>query len=509
MSRKKVFISYSHDSDDHRKGVLALSELLREDGIETVLDQYVPGSPQKGWPRWMLDQLDAADFVLVVCTETYYRRFRGHEDPARGKGADWEGALITQEIYDSRSQTLKFVPVFLSAAVNTWVPEPLRSVTQYALISQGDYDRLYDFLRDQAGVEPRPVGPIKKRLRKKGTLLTFPLPLSEAGKPPKPVDDVSSLNSGIYLLKDLITKVPAIADAVSRSKEVIQSTHRQVGNLELFKIIHDALHNIEFECLRPMQEGGAVTRLRPFKVRFDGQARRILEGIQGREITTPLRDDLLDRLGSIAVAFQVSVDTPSEAAFGRAVAELKGLLSGVSPQLDVGISVTATELNLDRLVELMTTVRGKLPASPAAQDPALDVLVQGIDALNRLREELAMRVSEHGHLQRLDSKLRSACDGGPLPEPLASDWDRIKRVRGRLAPPLSPELSAANDDLLAIESEIEADIERADEPAARDMLWEYFRSVSSVFRDVDVSLKAYCGRLSAVNQPLKTVLSMF
>jgi len=65
----------------------------------------------------MLDQLDAASFVLVVCTETYYRRFRGHEEPGKGKGVDWEGALITQELYDSRRHTLKFVPVFLTAAV--------------------------------------------------------------------------------------------------------------------------------------------------------------------------------------------------------------------------------------------------------------------------------------------------------------------------------------------------------------------------------------------------------
>src|ERR1035441_1337680 len=74
----RVFISYSHDSDAHRERVLGLSERLRADGIESILDQYVNGSPQQGWPRWMLDQLDAADAVLVVCTETYYRRFRGH-----------------------------------------------------------------------------------------------------------------------------------------------------------------------------------------------------------------------------------------------------------------------------------------------------------------------------------------------------------------------------------------------------------------------------------------------
>jgi hypothetical protein len=176
MSAKTVFISYSHDSDEHRKRVLALSERLRADGIETLLDQYVNGSPSQGWPRWMLDQLDAANAVLVVCTETYYRRFRGHEEPGKGKGVDWEGALITQEIYDRRSQTLKFVPVFLSAAAEDWIPEPLRSTTHYALTSEFGYQGLYDFLLEQAGVQPGPVGTLKPKPREKGVALTFDEP---------------------------------------------------------------------------------------------------------------------------------------------------------------------------------------------------------------------------------------------------------------------------------------------------------------------------------------------
>ena len=184
MSKKTVFISYSHDSDEHRERVLALSERLREDGIETLLDRYVNGSPKQGWPRWMLDQLDVADSVLVVCTETYYRRFRGHEEPGKGKGVDWEGALITQEMYDSRSQMLKFVPVFLSAAVHDWIPEPLRSVSYYAVTSENAYQRLYDFLLEQSGVEPQPLGALKTKSRRKGTALTFGEPrTSEVAKP--------------------------------------------------------------------------------------------------------------------------------------------------------------------------------------------------------------------------------------------------------------------------------------------------------------------------------------
>lgn len=169
----KVFLSYSHDSPAHRDKVLALSQRLRQDGIETLLDQYVNGSPPEGWPHWMLNRLDEADYVLVICTETYYRRFRGREQAGKGKGATWEGALITQEIYDSNTRTGKFIPVFLGAPEEQHVPEPLRAQTYYALTSQGDYDRLYDHLLAQSGVEPAAVGTLKRKPRRRGVALTF------------------------------------------------------------------------------------------------------------------------------------------------------------------------------------------------------------------------------------------------------------------------------------------------------------------------------------------------
>ena len=169
-----VFISYSHDSDEHKQRVVSLSERLRDDGIETRLDEHVNGTPEKGWPLWMLDQLDDADFVLVICTETYYRRFRRKEEPGKGKGVRWEGALITQEIYDDAERGLtKYVPVVFAEAELKFRPEPIRSASHYVLTSESSYQLLLDYLHGQAGVEARPVAAAKPRARKTGTPLTF------------------------------------------------------------------------------------------------------------------------------------------------------------------------------------------------------------------------------------------------------------------------------------------------------------------------------------------------
>ncbi len=73
LPTERVFISYSHDGEDHEKRVLALSNRLREEGIDCIIDKYRPHPPE-GWPKWMEKQLENAGFVLVICTGAYWRR---------------------------------------------------------------------------------------------------------------------------------------------------------------------------------------------------------------------------------------------------------------------------------------------------------------------------------------------------------------------------------------------------------------------------------------------------
>jgi nucleoside phosphorylase len=137
----KVFISYSHDSTRHIERVLELANRLREDGIDCNIDLY-EDSPDIGWPRWMIDQIESANFVLVICTQEYDRRFRGHEEPDRGRGASWEGAIILQELYTAQGKNSKFLPVTMAKNDFRFIPRPLDSGTAYKVYLETGYQSL-------------------------------------------------------------------------------------------------------------------------------------------------------------------------------------------------------------------------------------------------------------------------------------------------------------------------------------------------------------------------------
>ncbi|WP_244930840.1 SEFIR domain-containing protein [Nocardioides sp. W7] len=156
----RVFISYTHDSDAHRQSVLDLADRLRREGLDVSIDRWVNGTPLQGWPAWMEDEVEAADFTLVVCTPSYYERYRNHGDPTTGKGGRWESILIRDRIYADTTRRTRYVPVLIGGADQSSVPEVLReSVTRYRI--PDEYNSLYRYLTGQPEDVAPPIGSIR------------------------------------------------------------------------------------------------------------------------------------------------------------------------------------------------------------------------------------------------------------------------------------------------------------------------------------------------------------
>jgi tetratricopeptide (TPR) repeat protein len=155
----RVFVSYSHDSDEHAERVLDLADTLRRDGIDVILDRYVPRGPEEGWPLWMDRNIRDAHFVLMVCTATYLRRVLGEEKPDQGLGVRWEGKLIYNRIYHDQPSGSRFIPILLPGSKPAYIPTPVLGHNRYEITSFHRADSGYDGLYRHLMNKPKVIAP--------------------------------------------------------------------------------------------------------------------------------------------------------------------------------------------------------------------------------------------------------------------------------------------------------------------------------------------------------------
>jgi tetratricopeptide (TPR) repeat protein len=184
----KVFISYSHDSDEHNDRVLALADRLLDDGLEVVLDEFV-SPPPANWPRWMEDEMESSDFIIVVCSRNYMDKVRRRVKPGEGKGIKWESLLSYQDIYDNDSNSSKFIPVLLEGGEYEHIPKPMRGGNHYRASDDKEYERLFRHITSEPENPKGERGPLRKfpprqrpaiQPRAKSTLWNVPHPRNDA-----------------------------------------------------------------------------------------------------------------------------------------------------------------------------------------------------------------------------------------------------------------------------------------------------------------------------------------
>ncbi len=143
----KVFISYSHDSKDHKNRVLALSDQLRYDGIDCWIDQFESDVPKIGWSQWMQKKIKESHFILIIFTEFYLKQFSASTKPDEDLNQDWKGAILDLEIVHGQIKNKQFIPVLTSETDTNFIPPVFKKSKQFFL--ESDYENLYSFLTEQ------------------------------------------------------------------------------------------------------------------------------------------------------------------------------------------------------------------------------------------------------------------------------------------------------------------------------------------------------------------------
>ena len=151
----KVFISYSHDSPEHKRWVSELGAKLRHKGVDAMLDQWDLG-PGDDITQFMERGIIDSDRVLVVCTDQYVRKANAGEG-----GTGYERMIVTAQLIQDLG-TNKFIPVIRQASEQEKTPTFLgtrvyidfRNDNQF----ESEFDKLIHELHRVPVVERPPLG---------------------------------------------------------------------------------------------------------------------------------------------------------------------------------------------------------------------------------------------------------------------------------------------------------------------------------------------------------------
>ncbi|MEV8472395.1 toll/interleukin-1 receptor domain-containing protein [Ralstonia sp. UNC404CL21Col] len=154
MKAPSVFISYSHDSEEHKAWVLRLAVDLRERGVDATLDQWdlVPGQDVTNFmQKGILD----ADRVILVCSRSYVEKAEGGAG-----GVGFERLIVSGEVVQ-KIDTKKFVPLVRANPTEPRIPRFLGPRLYIDFNDDATYEAKRDeLLRELLGVPANAKPPL-------------------------------------------------------------------------------------------------------------------------------------------------------------------------------------------------------------------------------------------------------------------------------------------------------------------------------------------------------------
>lgn len=130
----KVFISYSWDNEPHKEWVLKLSEDLRKNGVETILDRYelIAG---KNLSHFMEESIKTADKVLIIFTELYKNKVS-----ERTGGVGIEYSILNSEVCENIVGNTKYIPILRSGSTKESIPLFMRQYIAVYMLEDSQYE---------------------------------------------------------------------------------------------------------------------------------------------------------------------------------------------------------------------------------------------------------------------------------------------------------------------------------------------------------------------------------
>ena len=325
----KVFISYSHDSAEHRRWVSELGAKLRHNGIDAILDQWDLG-PGDDVTQFMERGIIDSDRVLVICTDSYVSKANTGEG-----GVGYERMIVNAQLIQDLG-TDKFIPVIRQASGQEKTPTFLGTRVYIDFRNDSQFESEFDKLIHELHRVPVAEKP--------------PLGKSPFAKLPSGQEAPSSEG-----LDTQLPEIPEQVESVSEAYAAAIKLARAGDVLGWRKLVKQIKPNVFRSLVQRRQEGMAGEPPKG-KERFQAvdEAVKIISplisvalvGVEsGREQfrdQKSILDDLLNIVGERDAGSSVWVDIPR--ALGYVYHNLHGGLSLSTNQLDLALNLARVKV---------------------------------------------------------------------------------------------------------------------------------------------------------------------
>ncbi|WP_329554053.1 NACHT domain-containing protein [Streptomyces sp. NBC_00696] len=118
----RVFVSYAHDSPEHKENVRAFCEFLVANSIDVEADVWNLDK-RRDWPLWAIREIPKADFVIVVASPECRRVGDGEVESHERRGLQSEMRVLRELLNaDVGVWTEKILPVVLPGGLVSDIP---------------------------------------------------------------------------------------------------------------------------------------------------------------------------------------------------------------------------------------------------------------------------------------------------------------------------------------------------------------------------------------------------
>lgn len=315
--------------------------------------------------------------------------------------------------------------------------------------------------------------------------------------------------AGLQALSDLVQVSPEIRQAAGAFRTIFEAAMQEVDILGDYKDLHDLLHQIQFFCYEPITaevELFPQERALDMLESYERNLRDLLKGLQDvadRNRVTDADTIWFEDLTQSQTELRLAVDTEDAGVLRKSVFRMKRIIATQPVRINTRLVDSARTLRLPSLLEALNGISAEL-ASLQLNETKIGEFQFGLTAITQLAASLEILLKEHDDWQAVDSEIRmidSLQDTDPTA--LELSWSDLEE---RVTPLYtSSEEQWAKDLADSCIKLVEAQ-KTGNPKRIRRAFKGFWREANHRFFQVDIDLKALCGSLRQIGEPLNDIL---